>query len=91
MIYKPQTEYLINEKNEMVPSTILRQENFEADFKKLITSLKIPNAEIQNQCIEEENISNNGKYDYRDFYTNKTKEFVKVQFERDINEFNYSY
>ncbi len=87
-IYKTQTSYLCNRENIIAIDMILKYEDFENEFKRIVDFFCIPKHSIN---LEDRNISNPGALDYRDFYDKNSEEFVHNMFRDDVENFGYKY
>ena len=63
-------------------------ENIQNDFQYVADKLGMGDGAV----LRRENVSNPGhKFDYREFYTDKTRKIVSVVYESDIDIFGYNF
>ena len=63
---------------------IMRFEHLEKDFKYVCNKLDLPELKLGHY-------KNSGKYDYKDFYTEKTKKMIEKHCEKDIEYFGWKF
>ena len=79
-----QVDYLTNLSGEVAVDFIGRFENYEESVAMLLRALDLPEIRVSNV--------NKSRHDeYRTYYTEETREIVQNRFQRDIEEFGYTF
>ncbi len=83
--FKPQYKFICSQGNNLEVDFICYFENIEDDYKYIRNKLNI------GQDLVFENKTTSKKKDYRDYYTDETKEIVRSVYQKDIELFGYNF
>jgi hypothetical protein len=84
IFYKPQYDYLVNQKGKQCMDFIGKTENMESDYHKICNHLGIP--------IEKIEVRNStSRKQYQNVLSEKSKLKIEEIYKNDINEFGYSF
>lgn len=81
-----QVDYILDDDSNVIVDKILYCENLENELNDLLTSFGCDSVSLRKA-----NASKNRKHDYREFYTEESKEAVRKKYKDDIDMFNYSF
>lgn len=83
--FKPQVEYIYDNRNNLLTDFLGRFENFENSYKEILFRLGLPYTPVKNENI------NKTRRDYTKYYSAETAEIVEKVYKKDIELLGYKF